>query len=49
LFEEAVTLDPRSAEAHAWLAAVYGRQIEDVWSMREKIKLLSMLEISESL
>lgn len=44
LFKEAIALDPRSAEAHAWLAAVYGRQIEAVWGMTEKIKLLSMLE-----
>lgn len=44
LFEEAALLDPRNAEAHAWLAAAYGRLIEAVWSMMEKIKLLPMLE-----
>jgi hypothetical protein len=44
LFEEAAALEPLSAESHAWLAAVYGRQIEAAWSLKEKIKLLSMLE-----
>lgn len=44
LFEQAALLDPCSAEAHAWLAAVYGRQIDAVWDMVEKIKLLSLLE-----
>ncbi|MEF3307214.1 tetratricopeptide repeat protein [Paenibacillus sp. GYB003] len=44
LFEEAARLDPRSAEAHAWLAASYGRQIQAVWSMMDKIQLLPMLE-----
>lgn len=44
LFEEAVQSNPDSAEAHAWLAAVYGRMIENSWSMAEKIKLLPMLE-----
>lgn len=44
LFEEAAALDPRSAEAHAWLAAAYGRLIESAWSMVDKIKLLPFLE-----
>lgn len=44
LFEEAVALIPLSAEAHAWLAAVYGRQIDAAWSLREKIELFPMLE-----
>ncbi|MDF2660784.1 MAG: phenylacetate--CoA ligase family protein [Paenibacillus sp.] len=44
LFEEAAALDPRSAVAHAWLAAAYGRLIESVWSIVEKIKLLPLLE-----
>lgn len=43
-FEEAAALEPRSAEAHAWLAAVYGRRIEGAWSLMEKVKLLQMLE-----
>lgn len=44
LFEEAAALDPVSAEAHAWLAAAYGRLIENSWSMAGKIKLLPLLE-----
>lgn len=44
LFEEAVALIPHSAEAHAWLAAVYGRQIDAAWSLTEKIELFPMLE-----
>jgi phenylacetate-CoA ligase len=44
LFEEALALMPHSAEAHAWLAAVYGRQIDAAWSLTEKIKLFSMME-----
>jgi tetratricopeptide (TPR) repeat protein len=44
LFELALTLNPRSAEAYAWLAAVYGRKIETVWNMVDKMKLLSQLE-----
>ena len=44
LFERAVALDPASAEAHAFLAAAYGRLIEHSWSMAEKIKLLPLLE-----
>jgi tetratricopeptide (TPR) repeat protein len=48
LFEEAVALDPRSAEAHAWLAAVYGRQIEDGWSMTSFFFLLLFRSALES-
>ncbi|WP_163538811.1 tetratricopeptide repeat protein [Gracilibacillus sp. YIM 98692] len=44
LFEEAITLVPHSAEAHAWLAAVYGRQIDAAWSLTDKMKLYSKLE-----
>jgi tetratricopeptide (TPR) repeat protein len=42
-FEDAVSLNPNSAEAHAWLAAAYGRLIE-AGSMLEKMKLLPFLE-----
>jgi hypothetical protein len=43
LFEDAVALNPNSADAHAWLAAAYGRLIE-AGSMLEKMKLLPFLE-----
>jgi len=42
-FEEALTLNERNAELHAWLAAAYGRLIE-AGSMLEKIKLLPVFE-----
>jgi Tfp pilus assembly protein PilF len=44
LFEEAVAFEPRSAKAHAWLAAAYGRLIEKAWNLMDKIGLLSKLE-----
>ncbi|WP_208591995.1 tetratricopeptide repeat protein [Gracilibacillus suaedae] len=44
LFEEAITQVPDSAEAHAWLAAVYGRQIDAAWSLTDKMELFSKLE-----
>ncbi|WP_163581404.1 tetratricopeptide repeat protein [Gracilibacillus saliphilus] len=44
LFEEAIMQDPDSAEAHAWLAAVYGRQIDAAWSLTDKMELFSKLE-----
>jgi len=44
LFEQAVALEQHSAEAHAWLAATYGRLIGTVWTMMDKIRLLSQLE-----
>jgi len=44
VFEEAVAKHPRSAEAHAWLAAVYGRLIETVWSITDKMTLLAKLD-----
>ncbi|MGP4039120.1 tetratricopeptide repeat protein [Gracilibacillus sp. D59] len=44
LFEEAISLVPHSAEAHAWLAAVYGRQIDTAWSLTDKIDLFNKLE-----
>jgi len=43
-FERAASIHPGCAEAHAWLAAVYGRRIEAALSMSEQIKLLSKLE-----
>ena len=43
LFEKAVELEPHCAEAHAWLAAVYGRRIDAAWNLTEKLKLLSHL------
>ncbi|MFC5530404.1 AMP-binding protein [Cohnella yongneupensis] len=42
-FEEAVAINDRNAEAHAWLAAAYGRLIE-AGNMLEKIKLLPIFE-----
>ncbi|GAE93919.1 hypothetical protein JCM21714_3038 [Gracilibacillus boraciitolerans JCM 21714] len=44
LFKEAINLQPDSAEAHAWIAAVYGRKIDAVWSLTEKIELFPLLE-----
>ncbi|NOU99724.1 tetratricopeptide repeat protein [Paenibacillus planticolens] len=44
IIEQAAELDPGSAEVHAWLAAVYGRQIEAVWSLVDKMKLFALLE-----
>ncbi|TLS50658.1 tetratricopeptide repeat protein [Paenibacillus antri] len=41
--KKAVAVAPRSAEAHAWLAAAYGRMIETA-DMLEKMKLLPLLE-----
>ncbi|MFC5468821.1 AMP-binding protein [Cohnella suwonensis] len=43
LFEKAVALDANSADAHAWLAAAYGRLIE-AGIMLEKMRLLPFLE-----
>jgi phenylacetate-CoA ligase len=43
LFERAVASKPDCAEAHAWLAAAYGRLIE-AGIMLEKMKLLPFLE-----
>ncbi|UOQ49664.1 tetratricopeptide repeat protein [Gracilibacillus caseinilyticus] len=43
-FEKAIKQEPHSAEAHAWLAAVYGRQIDAAWSLTDKIELFSKLE-----
>ncbi|RKP56224.1 hypothetical protein D7Z26_06180 [Cohnella endophytica] len=43
LFEKAVALDANSADAHAWLAAAYGRLIEGS-IMLEKMRLLPFLE-----
>ncbi|MEK3882970.1 tetratricopeptide repeat protein [Paenibacillus sp. PL2-23] len=43
LFEQAVAEHPDSAEAHAWLAAAYGRLIE-IGTMLEKMTLLPDLE-----
>lgn len=42
-FEEAIALNDRNAESHAWLAAAYGRLIE-AGNMLEKIKLLPAFE-----
>jgi len=42
-FEEAIALNERNAESHAWLAATYGRMIEN-GNMLEKIKLLPIFE-----
>lgn len=44
LFEKAAELEPRCAEAHAWLAAVYGRQIDAAWNLTDKMKLLPLLD-----
>ncbi len=44
LFKEAITLVPHSAEAHAWLAAVYGRQIDTAWSLTDKMDLFNKLD-----
>lgn len=43
LFQQAATADDRSAEAHAWLGAAYGRLIE-AGSMPVKLRLLPLLE-----
>ncbi|WP_239618257.1 AMP-binding protein [Cohnella mopanensis] len=43
LFEKAVALDANSADAHAWLAAAYGRLIE-AGIILEKMRLLPFLE-----
>jgi phenylacetate-CoA ligase len=43
LFRDAVACNPDSAEAHAWLAAAYGRLIE-AGIILEKMKLLPLLE-----
>lgn len=50
LFKQAVSVAPQNAEAHAWLAAAFGRMIE-AGNMLEKMKLLPLLEkeISEAL
>lgn len=48
LFEQVLMLDPRSAEAYAWLAAVYGRRIEAVWNLVDKMKLLAQMELQIS-
>ncbi len=42
-FEEAIVVNERNAESHAWLAAAYGRLIE-AGNMLEKIKLLPIFE-----
>jgi len=42
-FEEAINVNERNAESHAWLAAAYGRLIER-GNMLEKIKLLPIFE-----
>lgn len=44
LFAEAVAFDPQSAQAHAWLAAVYGRQIDEAWSLADKMDLFQKME-----
>jgi tetratricopeptide (TPR) repeat protein len=44
VYAKAVELAPRSAEAHAWLAAAYGRLIDEAWNLKDKIKLLPLLE-----
>lgn len=43
LLKQAAALEPQSAEAHAWLAGVYGRMIE-TGNLSEKIKLLPLVE-----
>lgn len=42
-FEEAIALNERNAESHAWLAAAYGRLIE-AGNMQTKIRLLPIFE-----
>lgn len=42
-FEEAIAVNERNAESHAWLAAAYGRLIE-AGNMQAKIKLLPIFE-----
>ena len=42
-FEQAVALEPNDADAHAWLAATYGRLMEQ-GSMTDKMTLLPLLE-----
>ncbi|WP_027085921.1 AMP-binding protein [Cohnella panacarvi] len=42
-FEEAIVVNERNAESHAWLAAAYGRLIE-AGNMQAKIKLLPIFE-----
>jgi phenylacetate-CoA ligase len=42
-FEEAIFVNERNAESHAWLAAAYGRLIE-AGNMQTKIKLLPIFE-----
>ncbi|MBO9598741.1 MAG: AMP-binding protein [Cohnella sp.] len=42
-FEQAIAVNERNAESHAWLAAAYGRLIE-AGNMLEKIKLLPIFE-----
>lgn len=44
LFEKAAAVSPDSAEAHAWLAAAYGRRIDNAWSLPEKVEWLGKLE-----
>ena len=44
MFEKAAEAAPDSAEAHAWLAAAYGRRIDQVWSLPEKLEWLGKME-----
>ena len=43
-FDRAAMLAPDNAEAHAWLAAVYGKRIDAAWALHDKVDLLEKLD-----